>query len=227
MKRIILSALLAIIAFTTNAQSRFSLEAKAGIGTANFYGKDTNTDTRIAYKAGVGFNYQINSRWTLKPSLSFVSIGARKDIQYVGSFNMNEMYLQLPVMMAFNIKLGNNYTAQLSAGPYISYGIGGMTSGSIDEYSVGGNGSNRYREFRIYTFGNLSHKSMGNKRLDAGLMLGINLEYNRLIFGAELQVGITNVNNQLDGLLQEASNEAFHPHNLASFFTLGYRFWRN
>lgn len=174
---------------------------------------------------GVGMNYELNRTWVFQPSLNFVSIGAREEVEYVGKVNMNELYIQLPIMMAARLNLGKNYSASLSAGPYIAYGVGGKTSGEMEEYDYSSEyNPNRSYRFRIDTFGNRIDDKMGNKRFDAGLMFGLNIEYHKFIFGAELQLGMIKVNDQLDNLLQSSGIEKFSPKNLASFFTVGYRF---
>lgn len=150
---------------------------------------------------------------------------AREEVEYVGKVNMNELYIQLPIMMAARLNLGKNYSASLSAGPYIAYGVGGKTSGEMEEYDYSSEyNPNRSYRFRIDTFGNRIDDKMGNKRFDAGLMFGLNIEYHKFIFGAELQLGMIKVNDQLDNLLQSSGIEKFSPKNLASFFTVGYRF---
>lgn len=100
MKQTILTIFFAIIALGASAQSPISFQVKAGVGTSNFYGENVESDTRIAYKVGVGMNYELNRTWVFQPSLNFVSIGAREEVEYVGKVNMNELYIQLPIMMA-------------------------------------------------------------------------------------------------------------------------------
>ena len=222
MKQTILTIFFAIIALGASAQSPISFQVKAGVGTSNFYGENVESDTRIAYKVGVGMNYELNRTWVFQPSLNFVSIGAREEVEYVGKVNMNELYIQLPIMMAARLNLGKNYSASLSAGPYI---VGGKTSGEMEEYDYSSEyNPNRSYRFRIDTFGNRIDDKMGNKRFDAGLMFSLNIEYHKFIFGAELQLGMIKVNDQLDNLLQSSGIEKFSPKNLASFFTVGYRF---
>ena len=98
-------------------------------------------------------------------------------------------------------------------------------SGEMEEYDYSSEyNPNRSYRFRIDTFGNRIDDKMGNKRFDAGLMFGLNIEYHKFIFGAELQLGMIKVNDQLDNLLQSSGIEKFSPKNLASFFTVGYRF---
>lgn len=225
MKQTILIIFLAIMALGAAAQSPFSFQVKAGVGTSNFHGKNIESDTRIAYKAGLGINYELNRTWMLQSSLNFVSIGARYEIDYFGKADMNELYLQLPVLIAARLNLGRNYSASLSAGPYIAYGIGGKTSGETDRYDYDSShhGGNNYH-FRIDTFGSMLDDKMGNIRFDAGLMLGINIEYQRFIFGAELQWGMIKVNKQINSVLSYYEFDEISPKNLASFFTVGYRF---
>ncbi len=106
MKQTILTIFFAIIALGASAQSPISFQVKAGVGTSNFYGENVESDTRIAYKVGVGMNYELNRTWVFQPSLNFVSIGAREEVEYVGKVNMNELYIQLPIMMAARLNLG-------------------------------------------------------------------------------------------------------------------------
>lgn len=72
MKQTILTIFFAIIALGANAQSPISFQVKAGVGTSNFYGENVESDTRIAYKVGVGMNYELKPHmggstihWTL------------------------------------------------------------------------------------------------------------------------------------------------------------------
>lgn len=226
MKQTILTLIFAIIAMgSATAQSPFSFQVKAGVGTANFHGENVESDTRIAYKVGAGVNYELSRTWVVQTSLNFVSIGARQEIEYVGSANMNELYLQLPVLLSARLRLGKNYNASLSAGPYVACGVGGKTSGRVTQYDYDSSyDPNKFYDFRLATFGNLIDGKMGNKRFDAGLMFGLEMEYCKFIFGAEVQVGMIMVNDQLDILLQGSYAEKFSPKNLASFFSVGYRF---
>ena len=206
-------------------QSSLSFYAEAGIGTSRLYGRHSGSDTQTAYKAGVGAEYTLNRTWALQSALEFISIGGKDDMQYVEHAKMHELYLQIPVMVAARLPLGENYHASLGLGPYIACGVGGKTSGEMEEYDYSSEyNPNRSYRFRIDTFGNRIDDKMGNKRFDAGLMFGLNIEYHKFIFGAELQLGMIRVNDQLDNLLQSSGIEKFSPKNLASFFTIGYRF---
>lgn len=216
---------LAITSLATLAQCPVSFHAKAGIGTSHFYGKHSGSETKIAYKAGIGAEYALNRTWVLQSALEFVSIGGESDMAYVGNAKMNELYLQIPIMMAARLNLGKNYHASLSVGPYIAVGVGGKTTGEMYDYSSSRPSYDNYR-FKLDTFGSLIDNNMGNNRLDAGIAMGISIEYQRFIIGAEAQVGFITVNKQLNQIVNpDGYNGEYLPKNFASFFTLGYRFW--
>ena len=190
---------MAVAASTAQAQSPLSFYAEAGIGTSRLYGKHSCCDTRIACKAGIGAKYALNKTWVLQSALEFVSIGGKDDMDYVKNAKMNELYLQIPVRIAARLPLGKDYHTSLNAGPYIACGVGGKTSGSIP-YNA------------------------GNRRLDGGIIVGITFEYRRLIIGAEAQVGLVKINQQLRQVIDTEEFHNYLPRNFASFFTVGYKF---
>lgn len=220
MKKIIISLCMALIALNSPAQNPFSLHAKAGIGTSRFHGKDANSETKIAYKAGIGAEYALNKTWVVRSALEFVSIGGQDEIGHIHNARMNELYLQLPVALAARLHLGKNYHASLAAGPYAAIGVGGTTSGEVYNPIS----SRPASPFRVETFGKMIDGKMGNNRFDAGIAVSIALEYRRFVFGAEAQVGLTTVNKQLARMSGMPDEEKYLPKNIASFFTLGYRF---
>lgn len=225
MKKVIITVCLAITTLMSLAQCPISFHAKAGIGTSYFYKQHETSDTKIAYKAGVGAEYALNKTWVVQSALEFVSIGSHIKEYNIGSAKMNELYLQIPIMMAARLHLGKDYHASISAGPYFAVGVGGKTSGERYDYSSSSHGPNSYR-FKLDTFGNMIDNKMGNNRFDAGIALGITFEYRRIIIGAEAQVGLVTVNKQLNQYINpNGYGEDFLPRNFASFFTVGYRFW--
>lgn len=224
MRKIVITLCLAIVTLTGVAQNPLSFHAKAGIGTSCFYGKYSSSETRIAYKTGIGAEYVLNKTWALQSALEFVSIGGKDEIEYVGKATMNELYLQLPVMIAARLNLGKDYHASLSFGPYIACGVGGKTSGEVKYgYDYDSRDSEFYR-FRIDTFGSMARNNMGNKRFDAGVNIGLSFEYRKFIIGAEAQVGLVRVNEQLNQMITSAEHGNYLPKNFASFFMVGYKF---
>ena len=222
MKKALMIMYMAIAVSTAQAQSPLSFYAEAGIGTSRLYGKHS-CDTRIACKAGIGAKYALNKTWVLQSALEFVSIGGKDDMDYVKNAKMNELYLQIPIRIAARLPLGKDYHASLNAGPYIACGVGGKTSGSIPYYHDAGSSSGN-RLFKIDTFGNVLENNAGNRRLDGGIIVGITFEYRRLIIGAEAQVGLVKINQQLRQVIDTEEFHNYLPRNFASFFTVGYKF---
>lgn len=222
MKKIIITICFAMAALASPAQSPVSFHAKAGIGTSNFWGKHSSSETMIAYKAGIGAEYALSRTWVVQSALEFVSIGGKDEIDYAGKANMNELYLQIPVMMAARLTLNKNYHISLSAGPYIAIGVGGKTSGEMYEYTSSQH-TNGYR-FKLDTFGSMLDGNMGNRRFDAGIAMGLTFEYHRFVIGAEAQVGFVTVNKQLSQMMNPDGYGEYLPKNFASFLTVGYRF---
>lgn len=219
-KKIIASLCMAAVALGGAAQSPLSFHAKAGIGTSRFHGKGADSETKIACKAGIGAEYVLNRTWAVRSALEFVSIGGQDGIGHVRNARMNGLYLQLPVALAARLHLGKRHHASLAAGPYAAIGVGGTTSGEV--YSP--ISSRPASPFRAGTFGKTADGKMGGNRLDAGIAVGIALEYGRFVLGAEAQVGLLPVNKQLARMAGMPEEERYLPKNLASFFTLGYRF---
>jgi hypothetical protein len=221
MRKIIIIICFAMAALASSAQSPISFHAKAGIGTSNFWGKHSSSETRIAYKAGIGAEYALSRTWVVQSALEFVSIGGKDEIKY-GKADMNELYLQIPVMMAARLTLNKNYHISLSAGPYVAIGLGGKTSGERHDYT-GSHHSNDYR-FKLDTFGSMLDNNMGNQRFDTGIAMGLTFEYHRFVIGAETQVGFVTVNKQLNLMMSPDGYSEYLPRNFAAFFTVGYRF---
>ena len=200
-KKIIITVCMAMTVLTGLAQSPLSFHAKAGIGTSHFHGKHSSSDTQIAYKAGVGAEYVLNKTWVLQSALEFVSIGGKDEISHIGK----------------------DYHASLSVGPYAAIGVAGKTSGETYDYSS--SSMQGGYQFKIDTFGSMVDGKMGNNRFDAGIALGLTFEYRRFIIGAETQVGLVKVNEQINQMIGHSEEGGYFPKNFAAFFTLGYRFW--
>ena len=168
---------------------------------------------------------RLDARRTLKSLVADlrISIGGKDDMQYVEHAKMHELYLQIPVMVAARLPLGENYHASLGLGPYIACGVGGKTSGSIKQ-DYAHSGHDGYYRFRTSTFGSVLENKAGNRRLDGGVIIEIAFEYRRFIIGAEAQVGLVKVNQQLRQVIETEEFQGYLPKNFASFFTIGYKF---
>ena len=141
---------------------------------------------------GAGFGYAFNDTWSLQPSLFLTSKGAKKD-----GNSINAMYLELPVMAAARFNVADNTNLVVNAGPYFACGIAGKTKFDL------GNDTER----KVDTFGDDALK-----RFDAGLGVGVALEFGRIIAGLDGQFGLVDV--------QKFGN----PKNMNFSIVVGYKF---
>lgn len=227
MKKLILSAFLTLVTLGIGAQSPVSFQVKAGVGMANLYGKNTDDcEVKLANKVGVGMDYAFNQTWSLQSFLNFVSKGSKGEIEGLGRIKMNELYLELPVMMAARIHISDKVQLVLSAGPYIAYGVGGKTTYDIEEkripsttgyITIGG-------KYKFDTFGAIMKGNIGFDRFDAGLAWGVAAEYHRFIFGIDAQLGLAHVEGELKKVAEVIITEKLSVKNISAFFSVGYRF---
>lgn len=223
MRKIIMVLCLAMVVVASPAQNRLSFHAKAGIGTSYLrLDKTRDSDTRLAYKAGLGMEYALSRRWSLQSGLEMVSIGGRETLSGIGEANMSEIYLQVPVLAAACLNLGKEYLVSLSAGAYTAC----LIRGKIDvRNTIHEKEDARLNfSFREDALGSLENKKISNVRFDAGIALRLTFEYRRFSFGTEVQGGFVTVNKAAWKIMEFFGRKGYAPKNLASFFTLGYRF---
>ena len=182
----VLFALVSVVGF-----SQVSWNAKVGMNISNFTG-DFDMNAKVGFKIGGGMEYGFNEIWSLQPSLFVSSKGAKKD-----ELSVNAVYLELPVMAAARFKVADNTNIVLSAGPYFACGIAGKTKFDL------GNDTER----KVDTFGDDALK-----RFDAGLGVGVALEFGRIIAGLDGQFGLVDV------------EKVGNPKNMNFSIIVGYKF---
>jgi hypothetical protein len=115
--------------------------------------------------------------------------GAKKD-----ALTVNAYYLELPIMGAARFNVADNTNLVVNAGPYFACGIAGKTK-------IAGES--------VKTF---SDDGVDFKRFDAGLGVGVALEFGRIIAGLDGQFGLVDV--------QKLGN----PKNMNFSIVVGYKF---
>lgn len=166
MKKSILFVLFALVSVAGFSQIS-GWNAKVGMNISNYSG-DGDSNAKIGFKLGGGFEYTFTETWSLQPSLFLSSKGAKKD-----DLTMNAIYLELPVMAAARFNVADNTNVVVSAGPYLACGVAGKTKmGSLKDNTFGDGGL---------------------KRFDAGLGVGVAGEFGRIIVGLDGQVGLVDV----------------------------------
>ena len=182
MKKSVLFVLFALISVAGFSQIT-GWNAKVGMNFSNYTG-DLDLNAKVGFKLGGGFEYAFDDTWSLQPSLFLTTKGAKKD-----GNSINAMYLELPVMAAarFNV----------NAGPYFACGVAGKIKKDL--------GNNTERKYD--TFGDDALK-----RFDAGLGVGVALEFGRIIAGLDGQFGLVDV------------EKVGNPKNMNFSIIVGYKF---
>ncbi|GKG76386.1 PorT family protein [Parabacteroides sp. AM58-2XD] len=210
------------------AQPPVSFRVKAGAGIASMWGKNTEENTKFAYKVGVGMEYGFNKTWALQPSLNFVSKGSKEDGKDLGKAKVNMLYLELPIMLSARLHLTKTSNLVFSGGPYMAYGVGGKTSIDVWLPIPGTTGfHNVHKEYKLNTFGSMTDGNMGCKRFDAGVGLGIAYEYRRIVVDLEGQLGLVKVHDGVSSFSEPMDIIEFEDYalkNLSAFITVGYKF---
>jgi hypothetical protein len=191
MKKILMLTFIVMVSTVTIAQISWSV--RAGINLSSFTGlngqdKD-NLKTKLGYQFVFGMDYALNEKFSIQPSLLFITKGARfsytnQNEKYKAS--INPMYIDLPVLVAYKFYLAEKSKLAISAGPYVAYGNGGKWE---REYTSSGVTIKYHKD----VFGNRKEFEAGNvytdRPIDFGLCTGIALEYHHYLVGINASWG--------------------------------------
>ena len=189
MKKSVLFVLFALISVAGFSQIT-GWNAKVGMHFSNYTG-DLDLNAKVGFKLGGGFEYAFDDTWSLQPSLFLTGKGAKKD-----EVTINAYYLELPVMAAARFNVADNTNLVVNAGPYFACGVAGKVKADMGNV-----------EYKEDTFGDDALK-----RFDAGLGVGVALEFGRIIAGLDGQFGLVDV--------QKVGN----PKNMNFSIVVGYKF---
>ena len=216
------SGVLLLLAFaivcTGQAQN---LVFHAGGGLTSHYGGSSRNIG--ALKLGVSLEFEMSQKLTVEPGLLYFAKGWKDPNRTVfvydedGNPIVDEAgnprtavmgvtsktnYMVLPVLFNYYFPLSLPHYIYLSAGPYVAYGVGGKSRISGDTSQ---SGSKRF----FYDHNTFSESGMN--RFDAGIVVGVGYEFNRMInAGIEGNFGLADVN--------KAGRK-----NFSLMLTLGYR----
>lgn len=216
MKRIFTLACVAMLTLCASAQVTFNAKLGGGMSWAPMSekGEVDAFDNKGLFVGKVGFGAEIpvSQNFSVMPSLELAMKGGKyesKDDNETISDKLNVTYLQIPVMAAYRLSLNDRLNMTLKAGPYFAYGLSGNMKITED---------NKTEKIDIF-----SDKEMGGKaadRFDVGGILGVDFEYHRFVFGAELECGFTDMYKASD----PSDNYSVKIKNLAAYVTVGYKF---
>ena len=185
---------------------------KAGGGFAKQFGDSKPVG---AYKIGLGYEYEFDQHWTLTPSLLLYGKGWKapdeqvqviddetgkpaidkegNEVMSTKSVSSSANYVELPVILSYYFRTGEDRYIVIGAGPYAALGVAGKTKTKGDGQRIG----SEKLFYKENTFTN------GARRLDAGIqayggyqfpsgfVLGIEADFSMVKFRADGQRNVS------------------------------------
>lgn len=204
-------ALMSLAYFSASAQEvplRFGVEAGLNLSTASIANNPLNNSTRAGFQIGVTADYALTDSWYVQSGVSFTTKGVElsgdlgDELNY--KYTVDQSYFQLPVYIAYKIKVAPGTRIVLNAGPYVAYGVGGRIKPKDGYLNIDNSTDD------VDTFG---ENGILN-RFDFGLGGGLGVELGKIAVTARYELGLTDI-GQYD--------RDYKNRNLA--FTLGYKFY--
>lgn len=160
----------------------YGLRLGMGISSVGSDNKQLNANgSKTGINVGVALGVQLSTEAPvyLESGLYYVAKGGNgknvndtyKDTKF--SYNLN--YLEVPVILKYNIELDYDLYLQPLAGGYFAYGVGG-----------------KFKDYGDRQIDN-SFSEDAFKRFDAGLRIGCGLQYQVLYAEAAYEFGLTNI----------------------------------
>lgn len=213
MKKFIMLAGMMLACITGFAQMQpglFSITPKMGFNVATMSGSG-NTNSRMAFVAGVDFEYQINRQFAFGLGAIYSQQGVEDD-----PWTLKTDYITLPLtafyypVRGLGIYVGVEPAILVRKKAEIFYKqysevaelpkVGDVTKRYIDEYGM--------------TYEGIFDKSLGAKRGVVSLPIGINYEFDHCVFGIKYSIGL---GNAISGPGVSCTHNVFQ-------ISLGYRF---
>lgn len=141
--------------------------------------------------------------------------------------------LQLPVKIGTYLPLNTDCGLQISAGPYVAYGIGGNIDGEMKRdphWSGSGLVPEEIRNLAVHRGFHLEtfNRDSGLKRLDIGLSVGVDFKYKSFFVGGAVEYGLLPVSKEfLKNMFEDVFGEnkiTRSPHNFGMELHVGYCF---
>lgn len=239
MRKILLPVLIMILPLMAAAQIKW--DAKIGVGT-NLIIANSGEDPCLSYKLGGGANIPLGKGWQLNPALYYSKKGFGFD-GFFGNEQISEAryrvglhYLELPVNAGYRISLGKEAGILMYMGPYVAYGL----SGKATVKSTNSSYRHTFKENLFNESSDLFNASYNDrqhlvtlpklKRMEFGIQSGVELDFNRFLFGVDVGYALTSLANQplvdndlylniINALLFARTT----PHNVNVQCTIGYR----
>jgi hypothetical protein len=224
MKKLFLLVLVTTLSVVT-ISAQLSVGVKAGFNASNitglpdlseltildFLGIKTNSTNNYkpGVNAGIAVQYMFTKHFGLESGLYYTMIGATQKLNvpigenYINLiFDYNPSYLQLPISVLYKFEVGPNLYLYPSAGVYLAYGLTGKVKGKIE--------SDLPDEDIILHLDvdtdEVDFFSNEMNRFDAGIGLGLNLQYANFVIGLGGDLGLLKINKEDPGNYDNLKN---------------------
>ena len=208
MKKIIVAALMALVALGAGAQSLFWDSSDAdktvvfggrfGWNFASVAGKGSNYfDGRKGIAFGAAVDVNLIKSFSINTGLYFTMKGCSLNYETVVDDMMGIAakttqavnFIELPVYASYHLRFNPDSDLQIFAGPYFGVGVYGKQGNKLRD-------SESYAEDKVNLFGK---KNLGYHRWQYGIGLGASYTFNEhYLVGLQYQWGISDVGELLD-----------------------------
>ncbi len=206
MKKMRLTAVIAMLAIVTAVSAQVSLGIKGGVNMSNLVYDDEVDDKnpKIGFNIGLAADIDFAPTMALQTGLffstkGFKSVNDAMDAEYTE----NLMYLQLPLHLAYKVDVTPGTRVVFHAGPYAAYGVGGSREAKV------GNLSGEWDVDKIFGDADGQYKPF-----DAGLGLGVGAEMGAFLIDLGWDMGMVNISNRDNG----------NTKNQNAYLSVGYKF---
>jgi len=189
MKKLLLTAAIAVFTLSSVNAQDITFGAKAGINIANLDVTDANIDSRTSLHLGVTAEFEISDTFSIQPELLYSAQGATESDTYEDSFirEVRESewklnYIQIPIMAKFYVSEG----LSLEAGPQIGF----LASAEVDSDTTE---TDLFDGTSVSTSSTVDAKEFV-KSVDFGLNFGLGYKLDSgLNFALRYNLGLSNI----------------------------------
>ena len=216
---------------------------RAGVGSSGLYGGVTNIEDRLGFHVGVNADIQLTQNGVMRfqPGLELARKGWKFN-GYTGNEQIMEAkfytqldYLQVPLIVASSISLGQGSSITFRTGTYVAYGLTAKTRMEVQntdhKETFPENHFSKECDFGKMAYDKESHNVSYPKfqRWDAGLVVGIDLTFGHFMVGCGGTVGLVKLCDP--GFMGNTVGNIFmalfgggSPKNVTADISLGYTF---
>jgi hypothetical protein len=208
-----LIALALTMSFIANAEAQF-FYAQGGLNLSNISnaGDGSTEDNGIlaSFNAGLMARFGLSKVVDLESGILFTGKGAKAETYFNGGNDyvksrFNPLYIEVPLNLVINIPFGgeNNSGFFVYGGPYVAVGVGGKSKLDTKLGTLTTSAERNIKFNNDDPFTSIQEDAAYDKlkRFDAGLNVGLGIDFTSVIIKANYGLGLTKI-----GSTQENNN---------------------